>query len=807
MLSYLRPDFSIPVDSQQTDFTNDVLGRFVCNTFDEAINNGGRPFDVVVIGAGMFGAYTAEKLYRSSENQNLRILVLDAGSMLLSTHVQNLPHLGLNPPGTANVTRNDQDPGTRNSVWGIPWHSNESFTGLAYCLGGRSVFWGGWSPQMTTVDLASWPKAARDYLQLNYSDVEAEIGVKDKTDYLSGPLNTALKTALQHATSSGMIKTAHVSVDSVSDAPLAVQASAPGPGLFSFDKYSSVPILFEAIRDDIQRRWTLNDNSRRRLFLVPRTHVIRLQVQGNKVTGIDLASNGQRHFLSSPWNISPDCQVIIAPGTIESTRLALESFPITRGAYSMGANFMAHLRTNLTVRVKRTALGLGLLTQLEQGGCIIRGEISNQEGGGKRRYHLQVLASAEKGQNPEATMWTMVPDIDLFQNLLLNQSSDWVTIVLRGIGETDGDKSSGPGSTSSFINLVNGNDPSQLDEFGARRAWVNYTPTSNDYSAWQCLAQVAVDIAAKLGKHANDVEYFYNGTWNASAPANAFLTTKDALGNTHHEAGTLWMGDDPATSITNSDGKFHHIVNAYVAGPALFTTVGSANPSLTGLTLARKTASAVLAALTPKASAATKLIYSGNISDWQMAGSGRFLQVFDILESVDGPGIFWYTRETFDDCVLDLEFQYAQRTDNSGVFIRIPSLNSANPNDWQPAVDQGYEIQIDPRGYNAEKNIENDPLRSTGAIYNLNPPSRFDVAVGPWQWNTLSIEAIGNRIKVTLNGILVNDFTDANSRAVRGHIGIQNHHTGSKVQFRNIRVRSIISAVKALPTARKRAMA
>src|SRR5262249_19594420 len=157
---------------------------------------------------------------------------------------------------------------------------------------------------------------------------------------------------------------------------------------------------------------------------------------------------------------------------------------------------------------------------------------------------------------------------------------------------------------------------------------------------------------------------------------------------------------------------------------------------------------------------------------WQMSGSGGFMQVYDILESVGGPGLLWYTREAFSDFVLELEWQYANRTDNSGVFIRVPNLSSSNPNDWTPAIDQSYEIQIDPRGYNSEKNSENDPLRSTGAIYNINAPSRVDVAKGPWQWNKFVIEAVGNHIKVTLNDVLVNEFTDPDPRSLRGHIAL-----------------------------------
>jgi hypothetical protein len=81
-------------DVQQTAFTYDVLGRYICNTWDEVMaaqRNGGYPFDVIVIGGGMFGSYCAEKLYRLGAPLALRILVLEAGGFLLATHIQNLP--------------------------------------------------------------------------------------------------------------------------------------------------------------------------------------------------------------------------------------------------------------------------------------------------------------------------------------------------------------------------------------------------------------------------------------------------------------------------------------------------------------------------------------------------------------------------------------------------------------------------------------------------------------------------------------------------------------------------------------------
>jgi len=59
------------------------------------------------------------------------------------------------------------------------------------------------------------------------------------------------------------------------------------------------------------------------------------------------------------------------------------------------------------------------------------------------------------------------------------------------------------------------------------RAWVNFTPTSNDYAAWSKLAAAAVKLAGSLGKSAGDVQYIYNGGWQDAPPPDPFGTTKD----------------------------------------------------------------------------------------------------------------------------------------------------------------------------------------------------------------------------------------------------------------------------------------
>jgi hypothetical protein len=124
-------------------------------------------------------------------------------------------------------------------------------------------------------------------------------------------------------------------------------------------------------------------------------------------------------------------------------------------------------------------------------------------------------------------------------------------------------------------------------------------------------------------------------------------------------------------------------------------------------------------------------------------------------------------------------------------------LGDKNPaEDWKLAVDQGYEVQIDDRGFDPNTNSTGSPLHMTGAIYQLAPASKL--ASKPLgEWNTFEIEALGPDIKVRLNGELVSHLAGNLGRPLKGHIGLQNHHPGSRVQFRNLFVRRMGAAAAA----------
>ncbi len=766
-------------DVQQTDFGYDVVPRYICNNWQEvtaAQGPGAYPFDAIVIGAGMFGGYCAEKLYRRGVSGALRILLLDAGAFLLQSHIQNLPQQLGGKVGGPNYPRTRDDAsGTQNVVWGMPWISNIPFPGLAYNVGGRSLFWGGWSPPLTPDDLKSWPKDVVTYLNdpiAGYAATAAEIGTAVTTDFIT-------QTALYNALLNKMHALLPLSnITEVREAPLAVVGAPPRSGLFAFDKFSSAPFIMDAVRNDVGVNGGGGD-SRRRIFLVPRAQVHRLNLTGTNVTSIDMSVAGVRQ----PLQLAPGCAVILANGTIEATRLALESLGI--GSTQFGSprvgNLMAHLRSNITVRIKRAALGLGAPADLETSALILRGSALG------RRFHHQVTAADTAAPNPESAMWSMVPDIDLIGSLLANEDPNWIAITFRGIGEMEDQQATANiDPARSWIDLSN-----ETDQWGMRRAYAQLVATQNDFKLWDAMDQSAFAMALALAGAPVNIEYWNGGGWQAAPLQPAPDGTRfwrDGLGTTHHEAGTLFMGAAGA-AITDSNGKFQGKDNVYVAGPALFPTLGSANPSLTALSLARRTANAIVSATTPTPPPGFAPL-SLSPTDWQMVkqpGSpATMIHYGSVLETSGWYGLYWYMKEQFSNFILSLEWRISRREENSGVYIRIPAPTVANP--LQAADTQGHEIQIDQRGFDSVSGTEGHPLKVTGAIYDLQAPSASTlVAIGVW--NQYIIEANGPRIQVTLNGQLVNDYQS--TREQTGYIALQAHDFLSRTEFRNLLVRKL----------------
>ncbi len=174
-----------------------------------------------------------------------------------------------------------------------------------------------------------------------------------------------------------------------------------------------------------------------------------------------------------------------------------------------------------------------------------------------------------------------------------------------------------------------------------------------------------------------------------------------------------------------------------------------------------------------------------SLAHWKQAGPGSFSLSDDgTLTSSGGLGLLWYSASEFGSYSLKLDWKMSSAggDDNSGVFVGFP----ASDDPWS-AVDNGYEVQID---------ASDAPDRTTGAVYSFQSADldKRDRALNPpGEWNSYEIRVEGERLRVRLNGVQINDYTNTDpARSLRdGHVGIQNHGAEDQVSFRDVRIRQL----------------
>lgn len=941
-------------DVQSTTFSVDGLSRFTCNTWDEVVAvDGGRQIDVVIIGSGMYGAYTAAKLFEqgrrmSDDSQAPRVLVLESGPFLITEHIQNLTRRST-PLGDL-VAEYLAEPGQTNE---------DSLVKHSRCVGGKSLFWGGWAPRYQPNDLQKldangdrlWPQEIEDYLNKTdwpggYEYTELETGVFPVQDFINGPLYEALKSRAEDVVSNNLVP----ALNAVLPPPIAVQGEGPGSGLFSFDKFSSLPLLLDSLREDSEI--SSGDDTLRKLFLVPHAEVLKLETANGRVQQVVVAladpSDPKNRYKARVvrLHLKSSAMVILAGNTINSTRLALNSFPrpatLNLNGELMGRNLMYHARSNFVWRIKRSALGLPPPdpSRIKTAALHITGSAATASSG-MGNFHFQFYAAPNMdvpmypgaSRDPERFLYQMSPNIEDIESILEAQQglgNDRVVVGIRTVGETFGNRTSpidsNPNASWMNVNPFGGSGDDVYIESGNElripKAYVNLVKTHDDNDVWAAQDQAAFEFIDALASQtsggagggsqpAGTIEVLaqiplnqipdnayhtenspsgrffvgrFNGqfrvingscthenclvSWNGgqniftcpchsasfdvegdrlsgpppgplfrpdfrvvngnleitrvldNAPVEYVGGGSDGIGTTYHESGTLWMGSDYAKSVTDIHGRFHHVTNAYCVDQALFPTIGSANPVLTGIALSRHIAESIIGRFRSESFADDapefETLYHGDMAadGWQFVagGSPHFFDVPDpahpvlgvgVNDMIPALGVLWYTQETFSNFILRLDWRAFDIGANSGIFLRMPEPVSLASDFY----DSSIEVQIDEHGYDAVNGVHGSPLHKTGAVYGIFPARLWAAkAVQPRGsgrsvlWNSCEIEVQGQNIAVRINGMLVSSGVfpplltidqPANGTAKReeGYIGLQCHT--EVVQFRNVRIKRL----------------
>lgn len=545
--------------------------------------------EVIVIGAGTFGAVLASLLDRPPNG--LRVLLLESGFLERTEHIQNPPALDMTVPPPFLKPSGAEDTSNGGGWWRLPWCSDSPSHGLAYCVGGRSLFWGA-SCIWPTLDRDNtphpWPTEVAQELNTRYLPAAAELlGLTQLWPHFTGQLNTLLRGRLLAAMSThhlsgvetldrhpehpaaqatrqvNQIRRVRRAMDSNANhlalrlhLPMAIEVrgDTDDPQLLRF---SSAAVLAEQLRDATGN-----------LDLVPGCHVIRLWTKNGRVTAIETT----RGLIAVPVRTL----VVLAAGTIESTRLVLDATAGNPSAALVGVGLTTHLRSNLTVRLSLSAEGCKCPGGSGAAALQLRG-IRREPRRPDIRFHHQITAYGV-GSLPEEEakrLWVNTPrtDVESLDHALRTNPRDLV-VTVASAAEMSGD-------SESSVTLLD-----EHDEFGARRANVRLAPSAVDMRTWDALDDSAdATVAVLASGHPYEVLRAGRFTATGGSTTTGPEERREPLGCGHHEMSTLRMGQDPRDSVTDSNGRIRALSNLYIVGPAIFPALDSAGPVLPGIAL------------------------------------------------------------------------------------------------------------------------------------------------------------------------------------------------------------------------------
>jgi len=186
-----------------------------------------------------------------------------------------------------------------------------------------------------------------------------------------------------------------------------------------------------------------------------------------------------------------------------------------------------------------------------------------------------------------------------------------------------------------------------------------------------------------------------------------------------------------------------------------------------------------------------EVLFNGkNLKGWKILGGTAEYKVEDGeitgISKNDSPNTFLTTKDMYADFILEYEMKMDIGL-NSGVQIRSNSFK-----DYRNGVVHGYQVECDDSNRKWAGGIYEEQGR--GWLYPLEYNKPAKEAFNKGKWNKYRVEAIGNKIRIWVNGVPATNMIDDASAS--GFIGLQVHSlhgdakklAGQKIRWRNIRI-------------------
>lgn len=257
--------------------------------------------------------------------------------------------------------------------------------------------------------------------------------------------------------------------------------------------------------------------------------------------------------------------VVLAAHAIESAKLLLLS-GLANSSDMVGRNLMDHLQGYVGAILPEPVFPF-------RGPPTTSGIDNFRDGEFRREEAAFRMSFGNDGwgrqETPYETVGKLVRTDGLFGNELLRAVEDRITRMSR--------------ISYSSEQLPDPNNRVELstavDATGIQRPKITYNVNAYNRRGFRAARLTAVEIYRMLGSKPEEIDVRYKNDEDYSGAG--------------HIMGTCRMGEDPVTSVVDAQCRTHDHQNLYVIGSAVFTTGGTANPTLTVAALAMRAADSI----------------------------------------------------------------------------------------------------------------------------------------------------------------------------------------------------------------------